>query len=384
MERINEEEPVLAYGATLEAADEEMYVSGEQGVFDLGVERKPTLNAGRKKVAPQISRSPESLPVGYKVRMVPNYNIDGVTREEYAGYFEVMPGGGWSPFVAENPELFYNAVSVQDYEQIKSRAKWGAGIGSYIEDNELAHRVMVSGMTPHTPTGLGEDNEMVDLGENIVENPYYEDVFDSEVPDPEEADGLYEYPLTEVDFVIQNEGLMRDVFESLPAWGRVSEAHSEDTPRRFLKMMHQMTTREEFNFTTFPNDGGHNMVHLGPISFYTMCAHHTAPFFGEVYIGYIPDKRVAGLSKFARAVKYLAKGFWVQEEFTDQLHDYLVNKLDTYDVMVVVQAEHLCMSMRGVQERGVVTTTSAVDGVFEDKNETTKAEFMDFVKMSKR
>ena len=181
-------------------------------------------------------------------------------------------------------------------------------------------------------------------------------------------------------FIQLHEGSMSDMLSDLEAWERTPKDHRAETPKRFLKMMWQLTQREEFNFTVFPNVGESEMITLGPIPFYTMCAHHTAPFFGVVYIGYVPGSSIAGLSKFARAVKYLAKGFWVQEELTTEIAEFLALKLNPKGVAVVVQAEHLCMAMRGVEQPGVKTTTSAMRGVFADHDKTAKAEFMEIAR----
>src|SRR5690606_13248912 len=125
----------------------------------------------------------------------------------------------------------------------------------------------------------------------------------------------------------------------------------------------------------FPADSK-DMIVLAPIPFYTFCAHHLAPFYGHAMIGYVSDERIAGLSKFARAVRYIAKGFWVQEEMTHALADFIEENLSPLGVAVIVQAEHLCMAMRGVQQPDVITTTSSMRGVFADHNKTAKAEFM--------
>lgn len=175
------------------------------------------------------------------------------------------------------------------------------------------------------------------------------------------------------------EDSVREFLESLDAWGEVAEDHRAKTPARMLKMFKEMTTRESFDFTTFPAKT-QDMVTLGPIPFYSLCAHHTAPFFGNAFIGYVPEGRIAGLSKFARAVKQQAKGFHVQEELTHAIAHFLQENLQQpKGVAVVLKAEHLCMAMRGVEQPGVTTTTSAMLGVFGDHARTAKAEFMSII-----
>lgn len=169
------------------------------------------------------------------------------------------------------------------------------------------------------------------------------------------------------------------LLSALDAWHEVEENHRAKTPARMVKMLREMTTREDFEFTTFEAKS-QDMITLGPIPFYSLCAHHTAPFFGNAYVGYVPEDRIAGLSKFARTVKERAKGFWVQEELTHDIASFLnVHLEDPKGVAVVLRAEHLCMAMRGVQQPGVVTTTSAMLGVFGDHSRTAKAEFMSII-----
>ena len=178
------------------------------------------------------------------------------------------------------------------------------------------------------------------------------------------------------------EWMAEQLLSSLEAWGRTSEHHREDTPRRFVAALRQLTEREEFNFTTFPSTGD-EMVTLGPIPFYTLCAHHIVPFYGRAWVSYVPSNRVAGLSKFARAVKYVAKGFWVQEELVQELADYLEAKLAPKGLGVVMEAEHMCMAMRGVETAGVLTTTAAMRGVYADHSKTAKAEFMSIIQQTR-
>ena len=174
------------------------------------------------------------------------------------------------------------------------------------------------------------------------------------------------------------EELAYHLLSSFEAWDATPKDHRADTPARYVKMLHQMLDREEYLFTMFPAKGD-EMVILQPISFYTFCAHHVVPFFGHVYIGYVPDKWVAGLSKFPRAVKYISKGFHIQEELTVELADFLDKRLAPKGLAVVLEAEHLCAAMRGVEERGMKTITSCMKGVFSEHDKTAKAEFLQFI-----
>lgn len=173
----------------------------------------------------------------------------------------------------------------------------------------------------------------------------------------------------------------RALLNGLEAWERTNLAHKEKTPERFVKALKQLTERDEqFEFTKFPADGNDEMITLGPIPFYTLCAHHIVPFYGSAFVSYIPNDYIAGLSKFARAVKYQAKGFWVQEELTTAIADMIEEELEPLGAAVVIRAEHMCMAMRGVQTPGVITTTAAMRGVYADHSRTAKAEFLEWIR----
>ena len=115
------------------------------------------------------------------------------------------------------------------------------------------------------------------------------------------------------------------------------------------------------------------IILLRDISLYSVCEHHLAPFIGKAHVAYIPDKRITGLSKIARLVDVLARRIQVQERLTTQVADVIMKKLKPKGVMVVVEAEHLCMASRGVKKPGTVTTTSVVRGIFL-KNQKTRQE----------
>jgi GTP cyclohydrolase I len=180
-------------------------------------------------------------------------------------------------------------------------------------------------------------------------------------------------------FIPTEADIANTLFSRLEAWHRTPKDHRADTPKRFVKALHDLTDREEFNFTTFPATK-QDMVTLAPIPFYTLCAHHIVPFHGQAFVSYVPDQHLAGLSKFVRAVRYCAKGFWVQEELTDEIADFIEEKLSPLGVGIVLKAEHMCMAMRGVQVPGVVTTTATMRGVYADHDRTAKAEFMEYIR----
>ncbi len=106
------------------------------------------------------------------------------------------------------------------------------------------------------------------------------------------------------------------------------------------------------------------IILLKNISLYSICEHHLLPFIGKAHVAYLPDKRITGLSKIARVVDILSKRLQVQERLTTEVADVIMKKLKPKGVMVVIEAEHLCMSMRGVKKPGALTTTSVVRGVF--------------------
>lgn len=112
------------------------------------------------------------------------------------------------------------------------------------------------------------------------------------------------------------------------------------------------------------------IILLKGIPLYSMCEHHLLPFIGKAHVAYIPDKRITGLSKIARVVDTLARRLQVQERLTTKIADIIMQKLKPKGVIVVVEAEHLCMSMRGVQKPGTLTTTSVVRGVFRTNPKT--------------
>ena len=121
------------------------------------------------------------------------------------------------------------------------------------------------------------------------------------------------------------------------------------------------------------------MVLVKDIELYSMCEHHMLPFFGKAHIAYIPNGRIVGLSKIPRIVDVFARRLQVQERLTDEIKDCIQDTLEAKGVAVVIEAQHLCMQMRGVQKQHSSTTTSAFSGIFLN-NEKTRSEFMNLIK----
>ena len=139
------------------------------------------------------------------------------------------------------------------------------------------------------------------------------------------------------------------------------------TPHRMARAYAEMLTPPSFEPTTFPNDEGYDELVLArSIPVRSLCEHHALPFVGVAHVGYIPGDRILGLSKLARVVEMFARGPQVQERLTQQVADWLQTHLAPRGVGVVVEAEHLCMTMRGVRATGTSTVTSAVHGLLRD------------------
>ena len=154
----------------------------------------------------------------------------------------------------------------------------------------------------------------------------------------------------------------------LRALGRdPAEPHLTDTPRRVADAYAEMLTPPPFDLTTFPNDEDYNELVLATaIPMQSLCEHHLLPFTGVAHIGYLPGERILGLSKLARVLDLFARDLQVQERLTQQVADWLQDNLNPRGVGVVIEAEHLCMSLRGVRARGARTTTSALHGLLRE------------------
>jgi GTP cyclohydrolase I len=143
----------------------------------------------------------------------------------------------------------------------------------------------------------------------------------------------------------------------------LDEPGARDTPRRMARMYVELLTPAEFHPTTFPNDGGYDeLVVATGIPFHSLCEHHMLPFVGVAHVGYLPGDRILGLSKLARIVEHFACRPQVQERLTKQIADWLSDQLHPQGVGVVIEAEHTCMTLRGVRATGSRTVTSTLLG----------------------
>jgi GTP cyclohydrolase IA len=165
--------------------------------------------------------------------------------------------------------------------------------------------------------------------------------------------------------------------ELLRALGADVDAEAlEDTPRRVADAYAELLTPQPFRATTFPNDDGYDqLVVARAIPFHSLCMHHLLPFHGVAHIGYLPGERIIGLSKLGRVVEFFSRDLQIQERLTTQIADWLGGELEPKGVGVVLEAEHLCMSLRGVQKLGAKTVSSALHGLVRD-DPRTRQEFL--------
>lgn len=157
----------------------------------------------------------------------------------------------------------------------------------------------------------------------------------------------------------------------------------KDTPKRIAELYEEifsgLDTPTEEILKPIEGETHDEMVLLKDIPFYSVCEHHLLPFIGKAHVAYIPSKgKIVGLSKLARAVEIFAKRPQVQERLTAQLADLIMDKLKPKGAMVIIDAEHMCMSMRGVKKPNTKTVTSAVRGIFRSK-ESTRVELLELI-----
>lgn len=158
-----------------------------------------------------------------------------------------------------------------------------------------------------------------------------------------------------------------------------ADEHLVATPVRFVKMLRELTTPEEFEFTTFKATSD-QMIVCSPIDFHSLCAHHVVPYIGRAHVAYIPTDKIVGLSKIPRLVKYYSAGLTVQEELTQVIANELSHRLSPVGVAVVMDAKHLCASIRGAECPEMNTITSCMLGAFADHERLARQEFLQFIR----
>ena len=170
--------------------------------------------------------------------------------------------------------------------------------------------------------------------------------------------------------------IQKAVKDILEAIGEDPKRHGlKDTPRRVADMYEEICSgigrNPKDDIAVFFEKEHDEIILLKDIPLYSMCEHHMVPFIGKAHVAYIPDaNRITGLSKIARVVDTLSRRLQVQEKLTTEIADTLMKKLKPKGVLVIIEAEHLCMSMRGVQKPGIITVTSAVRGIFRTSQKT--------------
>lgn len=185
--------------------------------------------------------------------------------------------------------------------------------------------------------------------------------------------------------MINQKKIEKAVKSILEALGEnVNREGIKDTPKRVAKMYAEIFEGLEINpekeISVFHNEDHEEMIMIRDIPFYSMCEHHLIPFIGKAHVVYIPKKgNITGLSKIVRVIEAFAKRPQVQERLTSQIADLLMRALKPRGVFVIIEAEHLCMSMQGVKKPGSITTTSAVRGIFR-KNALTRSEALSLLK----
>ena len=183
-------------------------------------------------------------------------------------------------------------------------------------------------------------------------------------PGLEDLAGHYKDILTLLGEDAEREGLQKTPLRVAKAMQFLTKGYAQD-PKAILE---KALFHEEYN----------HMVIVKDINFYSMCEHHMLPFYGKAHIAYIPHGTITGLSKIARVVEVFARRLQVQERMTHQIMECIEETLHPMGVMVVIEAAHMCMQMRGVEKQNSITTTSAFSGVF--KAAETRQEFMNLIK----
>ena len=176
-------------------------------------------------------------------------------------------------------------------------------------------------------------------------------------------------------------GHVRSMLESLGLDLDDPNLHETDirVAKMYAEMFHGLVEGNEPRITTFPNDEQYTgMVMETQIPFYSMCSHHLVPFYGHAHIAYVPNERIVGLSKLPRILEFYAKRPQLQERLTEQVVTFLEDRLEPQGAMVVIEARHLCVEMRGVKKPGALTITSSIRGIFHER--PIREEFLDLLR----
>ena len=165
----------------------------------------------------------------------------------------------------------------------------------------------------------------------------------------------------------KREGILQTPSRVAKAWGFLSKGYQQDLDA----LINNAIFKEDYD----------EMVTVKDIDYFSLCEHHLLPFFGKAHVAYIPNGYIVGLSKIPRVIDIFSKRLQVQERLTDEIRDCIQDTLNPKGVAIVIEAQHLCMQMRGVEKQHSSTTTSAFSGVFMNDNKT-RAEFMHLIKQS--
>ena len=165
------------------------------------------------------------------------------------------------------------------------------------------------------------------------------------------------------------EGLLNTPLRVAKAWKELSKGYNQDLD----KLINNAVFKEDYD----------QMVMVKDIGFYSMCEHHLLPFFGHAHVAYIPDGKIIGLSKIPRMVDMFARRLQVQERMTQEIAAIIDDSLSPKGVAIIIEAQHMCMQMRGVQKKNSYMTTSSMLGIFRTDNKTRK-EFLDLIKLEKK
>tara|TARA_B100002052_G_scaffold106385_1_gene97996 strand:+ start:561 stop:1139 length:579 start_codon:yes stop_codon:yes gene_type:complete len=165
------------------------------------------------------------------------------------------------------------------------------------------------------------------------------------------------------------EGLLNTPLRVAKAWKELSRGYNQDLD----KLINKAVFKEDYD----------QMVMVKDIGFYSMCEHHLLPFFGHAHVAYIPDGKIIGLSKIPRMVDMFARRLQVQERMTQEIAAIIDDSLSPKGVAIIIEAQHMCMQMRGVQKKNSYMTTSSMLGIFRTDNKTRK-EFLDLIKLEKK